>query len=156
MRRKDREIIDEYKIDEIIKQCYCCRLGFVDNGKPYIVPLSFGFTHENGKRILYFHGAKEGRKIDLIQATGFACFEMDTQYSLNPGDEACDYSCAFQCVMGEGRITLLEDNDDTCFALTQIMQKETGKSNWVFPPIMLNQTATFKLEVETISCKEHE
>lgn len=156
MRRKDREIIDANKIDEIIKNCHCCRLGFVDNGKPYIVPLNFGFTHENGKRTFYFHGAKEGRKIDLIKTTGFACFEMDTQYSLTTGKEACDYTCAFQCVMGEGKITLLEETEEKRFALNQIMHKETGKTNWHFPSIMLNRTATFKLEIETISCKEHE
>lgn len=44
MRRRDREITDNEKIKEIIKACDCCRLGFNDNGKVYIVPLNFGFT----------------------------------------------------------------------------------------------------------------
>ena len=156
MRRKDREILDSEKIDEIIKHCHCCRLGFVDDGKPYIVPLSFGFTHENDKRVFYFHGAKVGRKIDLIKKTGFACFEMDTAYSLTSGENACDYACQFQCVMGEGTVTLIENNDEKRFALTQLMFKETGKKDWHFPSIMLARTASFKLEVELISCKEHE
>ena len=43
MRRKDREVTDEKKIMEIISQCYCCRLGFIDKGAVYIVPLNFGF-----------------------------------------------------------------------------------------------------------------
>ena len=39
MRRKDREITDEAKIDEIISRCNCCRIGFNDSGEVYIVPL---------------------------------------------------------------------------------------------------------------------
>lgn len=44
MRRKDREVTDEAKIDEIISRCNCCRIGFNDSGEVYIVPLNFGFV----------------------------------------------------------------------------------------------------------------
>ena len=44
MRRKDREITDEAKIDEIISRCNCCRIGFNDSGEVYIVPLNFGYV----------------------------------------------------------------------------------------------------------------
>ena len=43
MRRKDREITDRDCIDDIIEACDCCRLGFCDEGEPYIVPVSY--TH---------------------------------------------------------------------------------------------------------------
>ena len=29
MRRKDREVLDEIKIDEFIRNCDCCRIGFL-------------------------------------------------------------------------------------------------------------------------------
>lgn len=35
MLRKDREIVDNVKINEIISSCNCCRLGFFDNGRIY-------------------------------------------------------------------------------------------------------------------------
>ena len=43
MRRKDREVLDETKIDEFIRNCDCCRIGFYDkeNDEVYIVPLNF-------------------------------------------------------------------------------------------------------------------
>ncbi len=68
MRRKDREVLDETKIDEFIRNCDCCRIGFYDkeNDEVYIVPLNFGYSNVNNKRVFYFHGAKVGRKIDLI------------------------------------------------------------------------------------------
>ena len=46
MRRKDREVTDEARIDEIISRCNCCRIGFNDSGEVYIVPLNFGYTYE--------------------------------------------------------------------------------------------------------------
>ena len=58
MRRKDREVTDSAKIDEIISSCDVCRLGFNDNGRVYIVPLSFGFENDGGRRIFYFHSAR--------------------------------------------------------------------------------------------------
>ena len=60
MRRKDREVTEEARIDEIISRCHCCRLGFNDGGEVYIVPMNFGWVKRDGKRYFYFHSAKEG------------------------------------------------------------------------------------------------
>ena len=86
MRRKDREITDFKQIMEIIDRCDCCRVGFCDDGQVYIVPLNFGYAEENGKLTFYFHGAKEGRKIDLIGKAPKVGFEMDTDHKLNEGE----------------------------------------------------------------------
>ena len=104
MRRQDREVTDPGKIDRVIAACHCCRLGFCDQGKAYIVPLNFGYAVEDGKYVFYFHGAKEGRKIDLIRAGGTVGFELDTHYKLNEGDSACAYSARFQSVIGTGSV----------------------------------------------------
>ena len=60
---------------EIILACSCCRLGFCDEGGAYIVPLNFGYEERGGKRTFYFHGAREGRKMELIKAGGPVGFE---------------------------------------------------------------------------------
>ena len=59
LRRKEKEIIDKSEIESIIRKSLVCRLGIVDEGLPYIVPLCFGYD----KGALFFHSAKEGRKI---------------------------------------------------------------------------------------------
>ena len=64
MRRQDREISDFSEIIRIIESCDCCRLGFVDNREAYIVPLNFGYEIKGSDLTLYFHSAKEGRKIN--------------------------------------------------------------------------------------------
>lgn len=156
MRRKDREITAPEKIDAIIASCQCCRLGFCDQGKAYIVPLSFGYTKRGGKRVFYFHGAKEGRKIDLIRQTGCAGFEMDTHYKLNESEKACGYSARFRSVIGSGRVSIVETAEEKQEGLQVIMRHLTGEDHWTFDGKMLETVCVFKLEVEELSCKEHQ
>lgn len=155
MRRKDREITDRSKINEIIKSCHCCRLGFCDGGRAYIVPLNFGFEIDGDRRIFYFHSATEGRKIDLIDKTHFASFELDTNYMLHTGEKACDYAARFDCVMGEGRVDFITDREEKIRALNLIMQHYTDKNCWAYDEKLLNAMTVFKLEVQDISCKQH-
>ena len=156
MRRHDREVTDPEKINSIISSCHCCRLGFCDQGKAYIVPLNFGHAVENGTRVFYFHGAKEGRKIDLIRETGWAGFEMDTGYQLHEAGQACGHSAAYQSIIGGGRVSFVENPDDKRKALACIMAHNTGRRDWEFPEAAVNATCIYKLEVEELSCKEHE
>lgn len=156
MRRSDREITDSKKIDEIISRCHCCRLGFYDQGEVYIVPLNFGYCREGGSRIFYFHSAKEGRKIDLIKSVPQVGFELDTGYALQPGETACQHSARFQSVMGAGRVALVEDAREKEAGLQRVMQHNTGRGDWPFSPAMLNSVCVFRLDVQKISCKEHE
>ena len=155
MRRKDREITDLKKIEEIISSCHCCRIGFNDNGQVYIVPLNFGCIFENGKYVFYFHSACEGRKIDLIKENPYVGFELDTNYKLNEADIACGYSARFQSIIGNGKVSLAKDLKEKEKGLLEIMKHNTGKGEWEFSEEMLNSVCVFKLIVENISCKEH-
>ena len=67
MRRSDREITDADRITEIIEECKIMRIGFNDNGEVYIVPLNYGHEETDGKHYFYFHGAKAGRKYNLVK-----------------------------------------------------------------------------------------
>ena len=157
MRRKDREVLDEVKIDEFIRNCDCCRIGFYDkeNNEVYIIPLNFGYSHVDNKRVFYFHGAKEGRKIELISKTKKVSFEMDSNHELIIGKMACNYSERYQSVIGTGLISFVEDKDEKIAALNEIMFQSTGKKDWDFPEPMLNGVAVFMIEVISLSCKEH-
>lgn len=156
MRRSDREITNPERIDEIIRACDCCRLGFADGGESYIVPLNFGFQWEGETRVFYFHGAREGRKIELARRTGRASFEMDTGHALRVGDKGCTCTMAFQCVMGTGTVELLENREEKRRGLQAIMAQNTGRDGWEFPDKAVDETAVLRLQVDSISCKVHE
>lgn len=156
MRRKDREITNKDIVNEIIEKCQCCRIGMIDGEEVYIVPMNFGyFINDEEKSIFYFHGAKVGRKIELIEKNKKATFELDTDHKLNESEEACGYSYRFASVMGTGKISLIRDEIEKEQGLNIIMEHYTGKSDWKFPTKALEATAVFKIEVDSISCKVH-
>lgn len=157
MRRDDREVKDENKIDDIIEKCKCCRIGFYDNEKSqvYIVPLNFGYVKKECQRIFYFHCAKEGRKIELIQKNSKVGFELDTNYQLKEAKIACGYSAYFQSIIGNGKIYFVTNYEEKRTGLNSIMEHNTGKSNWSFDEKMLNSVCVFKLVIEVLSCKEN-
>lgn len=155
MRRKDREITDPMKIADIISRCTCCRIGFYDDGEVYIVPLNFGYACNEGRYTFYFHGAAEGRKIELIRKNPDVGFEMDTNYALNEADIACGYSARFQSIIGNGVMEIVTDMEEKKEGLRLLMEHNTGKREWEFDEKMLNAVTVFKLEITKISCKEH-
>lgn len=157
MRRKDREITDKQTIREIISSCKCCRLGFYDREQDevYIVPLSFGYEEVNGQQIFYFHGAKVGRKCELLKSSPKVGFELDTNHELVHGAAACNHSMKYKSIIGTGIAEIIEDADEKKHALLAIMQQQTGKTAWDIPQPMLAPVCVFKLNVQKISCKAH-
>lgn len=155
MRRKDREITDSAKINDVIRSCDCCRIGLPDNGKVYIVPLNFGYISKEDKRIFYFHSASEGRKLELIRSNNYASFELDTAHKLIPGSSAHHCSYLYQSVMGEGKITIVDDETEKLLGLNAIMEHYTGRSDNEFDSSVVEKTAVIKLEVTEISGKIH-
>ena len=155
MRRKDREITDDYQIDTIITSCNCCRLGFYDQDNVYIFPLSFGYEKKAGTRIFYFHSAKQGKKIQLMKTNPRVGFELDTGYRLQEGKTACEYSAGFQSIIGNGIVSMIHNDAEKKHALQCLMYQNTHKNHWEFSEKMIDTVCVFKMEVITLSCKEH-
>ena len=72
MRRFKQEITESECID-ILKKAPRGILAFHgENGYPYAIPLNQLYNEEDGR--LYFHGAKQGLKIDLMKSSNQVCF----------------------------------------------------------------------------------
>lgn len=155
MRRKDREITDYEQMKAVMGECSCCRLGLRDGGGVYIVPLNFGFCEEEGRLTLYFHGAAEGKKLDLLRAQAQASFEMDCAHALAEGETACQYSYFYKSIIGRGRVALAQTAEEKERGLSCIMRRYSGRGGWEFPPAVLERTAVIRLEVGEWSCKAH-
>ncbi len=155
MRRYESAITDNEKIKEIILSCHCCRLGFCDNNKVYIVPLHFGYRETENSRIFYFHGAKEGKKVELIKKNRYAGFELDTNYQIHEAETACYFSARYQSVIGSGAIAIIEDSEEKKEALQSIMEHNSDRDDWIFSQGMLDTVCVFKLIVEEMTYKDH-
>lgn len=77
MRKADREIKDWGEKIKLLERCQTIRLGLNDGIYPYVVPLSFGFEEADGRVNIYFHCAKEGKKIELLKKDKHVCVEAD-------------------------------------------------------------------------------
>ena len=153
MRRHDREVTDPAKIREIIARCTCCRLGLCDGERAYIVPMNYGFTEQDGRYTFYFHSALEGRKIDLIRKTGWVSFELDRGHEIMEHPNSSHCSARYQCVMGGGKVTLLEGREEKKAGLAALMLHDTGRDGWTFEDAMVDKTAVIRLDVEELTCK---
>ena len=153
MRRSDKEITDKTEVVKIIEKCDVCRLALSENNIPYIVPMNYGYEYVNGKLILYFHGAKEGKKLDIISRNPFACFEMDCSHKLVEADEACNYSMEYESVIGLGSVHYCVEKSGKIHALKQLMKKYAKDKEFSFPDHVIESVTVFKLDVSEFTGK---
>ncbi len=153
MRRKDREVTDIEVIRAILDKAQFLHLAMIDGNKPYVVPLHYGYTLEDGRLTMYLHSAKEGRKLDVLQQNSAVAFVLETDVSLISGGElACKYGSAYASVMGEGKATILTDPDQKAAALQILMLTQTGRA---FPitSAMAESVAVIRVDVDAFSAK---
>jgi nitroimidazol reductase NimA-like FMN-containing flavoprotein (pyridoxamine 5'-phosphate oxidase superfamily) len=157
MRRKEKEITDTVSKLHIIEKNKVCRLALSDEGRPYIVPLNYGYSFENGVLTLYFHSAKEGKKTEIIQKNNLACFEVDCDFGLIEASVPCEYSYAYRSVVGTGRIVRADAPEEKRDALNRLMRHMTGNDEtYDFPEKALAAVAVYKMEVDSFTGKEEQ
>ena len=144
MRRKDREVKDQKEIEEILLRCRTCHVAMVDDGNPYVVPLSFGYELNGGKLELYFHSAHEGRKLDILKKNSRVCFEMSYEGEPLFADTPCSSGYFFGSVIGNGEAVFINDIDEKCRALSVLFRHQTGKDT-VFTPGQAESICVFKI-----------
>ena len=87
MRRKDRKVTDEDAIRFILMNQEVLHLGLSDSDRIYVVPVNYAFTYEDGHLALYFHGAKEGLKYDILQEKPDVGFCIDGDQMVIPDEK---------------------------------------------------------------------
>ena len=153
MRRKDREVTNPIDLKNILDICNICRVAYQDAEGMTIVPMNFGFVYDDHLS-LYFHSAKAGRKFDAFQKPQVVAFEMDGAHRLIEGEEACDYSYSFVSIIGNGTISIIEDNDEKIKAIQHLMLHET-KRDFEVDSNMANKVSIFRLDVSNFTGKYH-
>jgi nitroimidazol reductase NimA-like FMN-containing flavoprotein (pyridoxamine 5'-phosphate oxidase superfamily) len=154
MRRSDREITDIEEKLGIIRRCKVLRLGMAEQNQPYIVPLNFGFTYDDGRLTLYLHGAQEGKKVDILGRNSQVCFEMDGEHSLITGQEAANYSFAYESVIGFGTAELLTRDEEKIQGLDALMKHQTGEDRvFSYTEGQLKTVNVYRVRVSSFSGK---
>ncbi len=152
MRRKDRELSSPEEIFSVIDQCKVVRVAFPQEDVPYLVPLNFGYHREGEKLTLYFHGAFEGRKMELLRNRPRVSFEMDCGHELTGKDTACSYGFLFQSVIGWGTAEIVEGEAEKILGLERLMFHQTGREFSITPKEAAS-VAVFRIQVESLTGK---
>ncbi|MBP3329999.1 MAG: pyridoxamine 5'-phosphate oxidase family protein [Clostridia bacterium] len=150
--RREREITDMNKILEILDKAKVLHLGLVDGDEPYVVPMNYGYTWENDKLTLYLHGARRGRKLDVIRANNKVFFEMECDIVPFEGEVACKYGITYASIMGRGKAEISEDPEEKMKALSVLMKTQTGK-DFEFNEKLVSVVAVIKIEVSDFTTK---
>ncbi len=154
MRRRDREITEFWRMVEILDACDIAHVAMVDDaGEAYVVPVNFGFSIGNDTVTVYFHGAKEGKKAEILSKQGPVTVCIDRGLGMKIGEKACDFGVAYESVMLFGRVSVLDEQTDKRKAFSTMLGKAT-EDELAFDEIMLTKTAVYAVEAQRWTAKE--
>jgi hypothetical protein len=125
MRRFKQQITEEECI-QILKNTKRGILSLIgDDGYPYGIPIDHWYSEEDNA--IYFHGAKEGHKIDAIKTCDKACYTVYNEGYRNEGEWALNITS----IITFGRISLVEDNEKAKEICTALVKKFTDDEEYL-------------------------
>lgn len=160
MRRQDREITGFENIINVMRGCTVCHVAFFDDPYPYVVPMTFGLEVTEGDEVsLYFHGAREGRKHDLIERNNRVGFVMETTRGIVTGPQvgACECTMEFESVMGTGTMEYVAEEEKVAALQTMLRQYDVREGeNYHFHHEVVPRIHVLRLRVDALSAKRRE
>ena len=103
MQKSEREITDPDVVEQVIKDGKFLSLALCHHNQPYILTLNYGY--DSTTQSLYFHTAKRGLKLDIIEENPLACGTIIEDHGYIK--EVCAH--AYRSVVFSGKIEILED-----------------------------------------------
>ena len=151
MRKKQYEIKDVTVIEEILAKSEVCRIAMIDNGKPYIIPMNYGYKNNT----IYFHSSPLGKKIEILKKNNLVCFEMEMNAQVVKKDIPCDWTTKYRSVIGYGTIEFITDNKQKKEGLDIIMAHYGKKDKNIYQDKNFEKTLVLKLNIEEMTGKQH-
>ena len=152
MTRRERQITDETQIMDILDKGKVLHLGLAVDNEPYVVPMNYGYTKENGKLVIYLHSAVRGKKLDMIRTNPKVFFEIDCDLLPFESELPCQYGISYSSVMGRGTARIVEDVEEKKQAMSILMKTQTGK-DFTFEDRLVSIVAVIRIDVDAYTAK---
>ena len=152
MTKRERQVTDENQIRHILDTAKVLHLGLAVNDEPYVVPMNYGYTMEEGKLVLYMHSALRGKKLDMMRANPNVFFEIDCDLQPFEGKLPCQYGLVYSSVMGRGTARIVEDVEEKIEAMKLLMKTQTGK-DFEFNDRLVSIVAVIRIDVAEYTAK---
>jgi Predicted flavin-nucleotide-binding protein len=150
MRRLDKQITDQQVIEEILQQSDICRLGLVDQGEAYIVPVNYAYADN----VIYIHSAHTGRKMELLEQNNRVSFEVEFHHEVVKSEIACNWTAKYRSVMGKGTVTITDDPDMKKRGMDLIMRKYGADMELNYNEKVLARMTVLMLKIELLTGKQ--
>ena len=152
MTKRERQITDPKQIESILDTAKVLHLGLAVDNEPYVVPLNYGYTMEDGKLVIYLHSGQRGKKLDMIRSNPRIFFEMDCDRVPFEGVMPCQYGMVYSSIMGRGEAHIVEDVEEKKKAMTILMKTQTGK-DFTFEDRLVSMVAVIRIDVAEYTAK---
>ena len=152
MTKRERQITDEQQIWSILDTAKILHLGLAVDNEPYVVPMNYGYTMENGNLILYLHSAVRGKKLDMIRVNPKVFFEMDCDLIPFESEKPCQYGLSYSSVMGRGTAVIVEDVEEKMKAMSLLMKTQTQK-DFSFNEQLVSIVSVIRIDVAEYTAK---
>jgi uncharacterized protein len=150
MRRKQYEITDTAIIEDILSNSEVCRIALIDNDKPYIVPLNYGYKNN----AIYFHSSPHGKKIELLKTNNKVCFEIELFTEIIKNEIPCSWGAKYRSIIGYGTIEFLTDPDKKREGLDIIMAHYGKTDNNIYQDKQIEKVLILKLKIKEMTGKQ--
>ena len=154
MRRADKEIRDMDLLKEILRSARYMTLAMSKNDQPYLVSLCYGYDDE--KNCIYFHCAKEGKKMDYLKANNLVWGQVLLDYGYSRSEDPCKGDYLYASVHFSGRVTFPEDSKEKQHAMEHIIRQLDNDPDPLIKrlnPERLNRTLIGRIDIDYMSGK---
>lgn len=150
MRRHDKEIKEQTVIEEILNLSEICRIGLVEDGMAYIVPMNYGYA--NGT--IYMHSAPNGRKMEILKQNNRVSFEIEFSGDVVRRDEACRWTTKYRSAMGHGTVEIISDAEKKRYGMDIIMRKYGFEGEIKYDDASLSRMVILELKIDAVKGKQ--
>ena len=151
VRRKDKEITDIGTLNKILNSAKFMTIALSKNDQPYLVSLSYGY--DENRQCIYFHCAREGRKLEYIKANDVTSGQVMLDYGYSQGE--CTH--LYASVHFRGRISLISDLDEKRRAFECMIRQLDDKPEDLISqikPDKLTNTVVGRIDITHITGKK--
>lgn len=106
IRRKEKEFTDNESKVKVLKSQNYITIAMVDDGEPYMVPLSQAYDEERNR--VYIHMASEGRKLSVLRKNPSVWGMALQDHGYHKGE--CSH--LYASVMFKGKVVFIEDVEE--------------------------------------------
>ena len=152
MTKRERQVTDPDQILHILDTAKVLHLGMAVDNEPYVVPMSSGYTMEEGKLVIYLHSATQGKKLDMLRKNPNVFFEIDCDLMPFEGRVPCQYGLVYSSIMGWGNARILENVEEKKHAMSVLMKTQTGKE-FTFEDRLVSIVAVIRIDVAEYTAK---